>query len=123
MSVPVYAWLSAASGVTAIVGADNPAIHDAGWAPDGPEAPTRYVVWRIVSGLPENYLSEAPDMDDVRIQLDCYGRNRPEATELFDAVLEALQEHGHQVSENPEGRDENTKLYVRSADFEFWASR
>lgn len=113
----VYATLSAASTVTAIVGAR---IYRT-TAPQGETQP--YVVWQLVTSVPENNLSNLPDMDDQRVQIDCYSLSQSQCRELGKAVRNAIEVVTHIVSGPWEDHESDTKLFRWSMDAEYWESR
>lgn len=115
-----YPLLSADAGVTAALG-DPPRAYPFGEAPQGVALP--YCAWQLISGTPENYLSERPDMDALRYQFDIYAATGAQARTVASAVAYALELHGHQVSHNPDDRDPDTRAYRVGFDFEFWAPR
>lgn len=121
MKPSVFEWLTSDAAVTALVGAGDAAqIFDAGYAPEGV---SRYVVWQVITGDPELYLDAPSDMDRVRVQFDCFADNAPDSLELAEAVRTALESHGHCVSLNGDARDEATRRYFTSFDFEFHIGR
>ena len=86
-----------------------------------PAAP--YIVWTIISGVPENNLSDLPDFDDARIQVDCYSGSQSQARQLGDAAQAALESLGYVVFGPIETREEETQLYRRQFDWEIWSAR
>jgi hypothetical protein len=82
-----------------------------------------YATWQTINGRPENYLSERPDMDWYRVQIDVWAPRGSIADAAADALRNALEPHGYMVSLNLDGRDPETRLYRISFDFEFWVSR
>lgn len=119
MNPPVFALLSAATPVTAIVGTNPVKVFPGGEAPQGTVVP--YVTYQIISGIPENYLSERPDLDDIRVQINCWGATRAAAKALYDAVQHALEMDAHEVSFNDDSKDPETLNWRHSTDFRFWA--
>lgn len=79
--------LSGATGVTELCGER---IH---WdlAPQGVTRP--YLVLTIVSGADEPHLTGTDGLWDYRVQVDCYGANRPSARALSHAVVATLNGH------------------------------
>lgn len=120
MNPPVNELLSASDDVKALIG-DPIRSYGGGIAPQGTPAP--YITWNIVSGVPENYLSERPDMDMIRVQVDCWGPSRAQARQSYLAAVAALELSAHQVSFNDDSQDPETKNWRHSADFVFWQPR
>ena len=48
-----------------------------------------YAVWRQVSGTPENYISDRPDVDSFTLQVEVYA-NPSQGTEVARQVAQAL---------------------------------
>jgi hypothetical protein len=112
--------LKGSSAITNIVG-------DRIWLLMAPEGEARpYIVYFIVSGVPENTLSEAPQVDDQRIQIDIYV---PETTgtaianALKDAVLVAIEPIGHVVFGPWNAYEGEPRLVRWSMDLEYWNFR
>lgn len=61
MYPPVAATLIASAAAKALIGSNPVRVYAAGEAPQPPTLP--YVTWQTISGIPENYLGAAPDMD------------------------------------------------------------
>lgn len=57
-------------------------------APQGVARP--YMVLTIVSGADEPHLTGTDGLWDYRVQIDCYGENRPSARALSRAVVSLL---------------------------------
>jgi hypothetical protein len=91
------------------------------FAEETPVAP--YIVWTIISGVPENNLSDLPDIDDARIQVDCYSGSQKQSRQLGEAAQAALEPLGYVVFGPVESREEETFLYRRTIDLEFWTAR
>lgn len=118
MNPPVTQTLAASSALVAIVGAKV----FFGLAPQGTEAP--YVSWGYVSANPNNNLSDRPDGDDVRIQVDCYSPNQAQCKALAVAARDALEAVTHIVS-GPlyVGMEDDTKLHRWTMDLYFLLQR
>lgn len=113
----VYAILSGAPAVTAIVAQRI-------FRTSVPEGETRpYVVWTPVASNAELNLSDLPDMDDSRVQVDCYSTSQQQGTTLMQAVLAAFEAVTHVVAGPFEGYDSETKMFRWTFDAEFWEGR
>lgn len=113
----VYAILSGASAVTAIVSQRI-------FRTSVPEGETRpYVVWTPIANTPELSLYCAPDIDDSRVQVDCYSPSQQQATSLMSAAMSAIEAVTHVVSGPFETFEAETKLFRWTFDAEFWESR
>lgn len=128
MIPPIFPILSANSAVTALVGAGvNCRVYPFGEGPSPAAYP--YVTWQLVAGTPEQYLGDRPDIDDVRVQIDCWGDGRVgqggarSVNAVADAVRNALEPHGYMVDFGSTERDPDTVSYRYRMDFEFWTHR
>jgi hypothetical protein len=117
MVPPVRETLLAASAVTAIVAQRV-------YQQEAPQdAADPYVVWAVVSGVPGNNLSDTPEYDDQRIQIDCWSDNQAQARQLGEAVRDAIEAQTHIVFGPWSDRDQDTKLWRWSMDAEYWQDR
>jgi len=116
MIPPVYQTLMAAPAVTAIAG-DR--IHGSGYSTQGTDQP--YIVWFTMI-TPYNTLSCPPDSFSNRVQIDCYSRIEPQARQLFEAVMGAIEEFADMNFAMPEYEDK-TGLYKWTLDFGWIVSR
>lgn len=81
------------------------------------------VVLTMVSGAPENYLSQAPGIDNLRVQIDVWAANEPAANELASKVRANVEQIGHIVSYNGEEFEPQTKRYRYSFDLSVFVYR
>lgn len=86
MIPPIYQTLTAAAPVTSIVGTR---IYGSGNVPEGEPRP--YVTWLIASAAPENNLSDTPEFDDQRVQIDCWSKDETQCRQLATAVRNAIE--------------------------------
>lgn len=84
---------------------------------------TPYAVWQIITGSPENYLGNAPDMDTHGVQIDCYADSISESRELAQALRDCLQPHGYVTAWDGEWRDQPTGLFRVTFSMEFLTAR
>lgn len=117
MEPPVYLWLNVAS-VNAFV---SGRIYGQGHIPDSPTYP--YIRYQVVSGAAQNMLSEAPEVDNDRTQVDCWSRDRTEVVQLAAAVRTELDKRGHQLVKIGPTQDPETKSYRVQFDYSFWTHR
>ncbi len=93
-------------------------------APQSPAIPLQpLVVWSIISGAPENYLQELPDIDDGRFQFDFYALDQATARQLCEAAQAVLEPLGYIVMGPIEGREDELLLWRWTFDLEIWTSR
>jgi len=84
----LYTYLAGNADLTDVVGAD---IYPAGQVSDtaGDKRATYYVLTR----QPDRHQTDASDMNNVRLQMDCYGVTLADAREVAEAVEKALDEY------------------------------
>lgn len=109
MTPPIFATCKADSGVTALIGSNPCRLYPFGEAPQGVAKP--YVVWQVISGLPENYLAQVPDIDSFSIQIDVYADTASSARATAEAIRDAIEPNAYVTSYNGEGRDSETRNY------------
>lgn len=113
----VTAILSASSAVTAITA-------DRIYRTVAPQAVTKpYIVWSIISAVPENTLGCSPEIDDRRIQIDCFATSQVTARQLSDAAQVAIEGKAHVIMGPIEDYEPETKLYHWYMDATFWTPR
>lgn len=118
MLPPVFQTLKASTDVKAIVGTNPPRIYRHGEAPAGVEAP--YITWLLVSGVPENNISDPPPADRQSVQVDCWHNTDKGVDELGEAVRDALELVTHVTSYENFPRDPDTRRFRISLNADFW---
>lgn len=118
MIAPVYTLLTTNADVFAMV-ANR--VFPAGNIPQKQLMPA--ITWQVISGVPQNTLSDNAPVDNQRIQIDCWATTFEQADELADKVRLVLQEHGHCISENGHDYDAETSRFRISRDYSFWLLR
>lgn len=89
---------------------------------EGAVAP--YVVWTIVSTVPENQISGAPETDNARIQVDTYSLSQSQSRQMCDLAQAAIEATSANVIFGPtETREDETKFWRWSFDSSWWTSR
>lgn len=73
-----------------------------------------YCVWKLVYGMPENYLGQTPDCDWFGTRIEVYDKDPLGAREAGDAIVAAVEPHAHVTSWADESFNPTTKLYVFS---------
>jgi hypothetical protein len=119
MLPPIYTWLKV-SAVQAIIG-NPPRAYRHGDAPQDTTRP--YVTWSIVSGIPENELSDAPKVDRLTVQLDCWHQTDKGVEDLAAAVRNAVEPQGHMTNIVINLREPETRLYRIGLQFDIWLPR
>lgn len=116
----LYEALKSSSAITHIV--DNRI-----WQTMAPETTTRpYIVYFVATAVPENTLSEPPQVDDQRVQIDCYvpqTTGTAVANALKDAIVAAIEPIGYIVYGPWNAPESETRLLRWSMDLEYWNFR
>lgn len=120
----VFQTLKASQAVKDIVGTNPPRIYRHGSAPppDKREAGP-YLVWFVVTGNPENTLSELPAVDRQQIQIDCYHSTDTGIEPLAIAVRDAIEPYAHMVGQPVDLRDLETGLFRIALTFDWFVDR
>lgn len=121
MLPPVFQTLKASSAVKAIVGTNPPRIYRHGSAPQDTTKP--YITWFVVSGLPENNLSDLPPVDAITVQVDCWHPTDAGIESMAEAVRDAIEPYAHMTGMPVNLREPETKLYRIALEFDWWLSR
>lgn len=122
MMPPIFSILSAAAGVTALVGAPpKMRLFPFGEADQNTLKP--YISWQLISGLPENYLGQLPDVDHYRTQIDVWAETQASANLVAEAVRDAIEPHAYLVGSGSTLRDPETRCYRYMLDVEFITPR
>lgn len=121
MYPPVFSIAFADSAVTNLIGSSPCRLYPFGEAPE--DTPTPYVAWTTISGFPENYINESPDIDSWEVQIDVFASTADSARAVATALRNAYQGSAHITAWRGESRDPKTKNYRYSFDVEFFVSR
>jgi hypothetical protein len=70
-----------------------------------------YVLYNLISGEPENYLNQRPDIDFRSVQIDVYAKTADLRDEIVEALTYAIEPHAHITSWDGEGHEDETKNY------------
>lgn len=120
-AAPIFAVCSSDADVRALLGVTPHRLYPFGEAPEGVAKP--YVVWQLVTGSPENYLSGRPDIDGFTLQVDVYAATASSARSVTDAIAHAVELVANVVSWGGESKDAATKLYRSSFDIDWLVPR
>lgn len=116
--IPVYKALHDWPAVAAIVG--TRIYRD--FAGDEPTAP--YVVWSILSGVPDNHLSGPAPSDRYTVSVDVFAKTEQQSDELLVACRDAMEQQGHQVlTIQSLGREKDAALWRYTFDADFFSNR
>lgn len=106
MTPPIFQVCAADSAVTALLGTGPTRLFPFGDAPQGVTLP--YAVWQMITGFPENYLDQAPDIDSFTVQMDVYASTGSEARQVAEALRNAIEPRAYVVGWNGESTDPDT---------------
>jgi hypothetical protein len=121
MYPPIMETLAADGDVTALLGTNPVRCYPFGEAPQN--GPYPYLVWQIITGLPENYLGQRPDIDAFSIQVDIYGSTAATVRAVALAVIDAIEPLAYVARWGQESRDQATKVYRKSFDVSWHVER
>lgn len=121
MLPPLFSTLNASAAVKAIFGSSPLRVYGFGRARQ--DEPLPYAVFQTVSGTPENYLGQVPDMDGMTMQLDVYARTTETAIDGAEAIRDALEPVAYVTAWRGESKDSDTSHYRFSFDVDFLTSR
>lgn len=120
MYPPLYRLCAAYLPVRIMLG-EQPRVYPFGEAPQGVARP--YAVWQIITGAPENYLGDRPDVDNLNVQIDIYAETATEARRCGYVIRDAIEGNSHITAWRGESRDQETGSYRLSFDASFWQPR
>lgn len=118
MLPPIYAILTSAAPVTAIVAQR---IFPHGEAPQGILEP--YVTWFVVSAPPEIVLDGTPPHDAFTIQVDCWHQDSAGLLSLASSVRSALEAQCNVTNMILNQRDAETRLYRIALQLDYFLNR
>lgn len=122
----VFQVLKASADVKAIVGTTSPRIYRHGEAPGAivnvqpPATPLAYITWLLVSGVPENNLSDNSPVGRQSVQIDIWHPTDAGIETLFNAVRDAIEPVAHITSYQDFPRDAETRRFRASIDADFF---
>lgn len=118
MLPPVYQILSADEAVAAIVG------NRIGAHAEVPQDTARpYVTWQLITGAPENSLSDLPDIDSMQVQINCWHQTDAGVRALAQAVRGAIEPHAHVTGYPVNQRETDTRLFWIAIQADWWLPR
>jgi len=120
MLPPIFTILQSSFDVRSIIG-DTPRAYRHGEAPQNTTKP--YVTWGMVTGTPENELSDVPSVDKITLQVDCWHQTDSGVEELARAVRDAIEPYAYMTGMPVNLRETETKLYRIGLQFDYWQSR
>ena len=121
MIAPVFSVCAASPAVTALLGTDPLRLYPFGLQDDAVVYP--YVVWQNISGSPENYLAQRPDVDSFSLQVDAYANTVDEVLAVAAALRDAIEPHAHITRWGDQTRDNDKRRYRYSFDVDWIVPR
>lgn len=109
MATPLFQVCRQDQGVTALLGIDPLRLYPFAAPTEAVELP--YATYRVISGTPQNFLAERPDVDTYRLQLDAYAQTADIASSVSSALSQAIEPHASIVSYGDETIDKDTGYY------------
>ena len=123
MSAPIYPTCLAEPAVVALLGELDGSIRL--WpfklAPQFPELP--YATWQNVAGTPENNVSDRPDCDYWRLQVNVWGVTRKQVEQVTNAIRDAVEGVSYIVRWGNEDQDAQTKAFGYDFDVDWFTNR
>lgn len=121
MIPPIFPIVAADSECRSLLGVSPTRFYPFDEAPEWVTKP--YAVFQIVSGSPENNLSDLPDTDFYTLQVDVYSDTANQCRQVAQALRDAIEPHAHIVRWGGESREAQTRLYRYSFDVDWWVNR
>lgn len=120
MFPPLFDTIKDVAAVKTILGS-SPRVYPHGMAPQGVARP--YAVYQIVTGNPENYLNQLPDLDSYITQIDVYGDTVSSATNAARAIRDAVETVAYVGAWRGQFQDPDTHLFRYSFDIDWLTPR
>ncbi|APC45952.1 hypothetical protein QHH_40 [Halomonas phage QHHSV-1] len=121
MQPPIFPVCAADPAVTALLGTGPTRLYPFGEAPQGVALP--YAVWQVVTGSPENFLGDRPDIDGLTVQVDVYAATGSSAIEVAEALRDAIEPHAHIVRWGGQETDPDTSRRRIGFDVDWFVPR
>lgn len=121
MFPPVFELCANNTDVKKVLGEKPTRLYLFGLAPAN--VPRTYAVWQNISGEPENYLKDRPDIDYLDVQINVYGDTAKSVREVVKALVNVLEENAYITRWGTEEKDTDTKLYRYDFDVNFITDR
>jgi len=121
MIPPIFQVCEQSAAVWALIGGDHLRLYPFGEQDDDVIYP--YAVWQGIAGSPENYLGNRPDVDTFTLQVDVYADTVKTATDLTNALRDAIEPHAYITRWGAMTRDNDTKRYRSSFDVDWMVPR
>lgn len=120
MFPPVFDTLKNVPAVKAVLGSSI-RVFPHGMAPENVLKP--YAVFQIVTGDPENYLADLPDVDNFTTQIDVYAETVASAANAARAIRDAIEPVAYVAAWRGQFKDPDTNLFRYSFDVDWITPR
>lgn len=121
MNPPVFEIVKSATEVLSVFGENPTRIYPFGDSPEGSVCP--YAVWTVISGSPEIYLNDSPDMDEWVVQMDVYDTTCIGVRTAAEVIRDVLDPVSDIIAWHGESKESNTLLYQYKFDISFFTER
>lgn len=121
MFPPVFLTCATDSAVQSLLGINPCRLWPFGEGDPAPDYP--YAVWQTISGSPENYLAQTPDMDLYVIQIDVYAQTAEDARAVALALRAAIEPVAYVTAYLGEFRDTMTRSFRYSFTVDWFVPR
>lgn len=86
-------------------------------------SPKPYAVYSVYNGLPENYLGDAPDIDNKGTQITIFADTADSLEKCYKIVQKTLEPHAYMTNFATDDVDTETDLFSVRMEFDFWDAR
>jgi len=121
MIAPIFSVCAASPSVVALLGGDTLRLYPFGQQDDNVVYP--YVVWQNVTGSPENYLAQRPDVDSFTLQVDAYADTVDDVIAVAAALRDAIEPYAYITRWGGQEKDPETRRYRYSFDVDWIVKR
>lgn len=121
MIAPIFPVCAASPAVQALLGGSMLRLYPFGMQDTVVVYP--YAVWQNVTGAPENYLAQRPDVDAFTLQVDAYADTVDEVIAVAAALRDAIEPHAYITRWGGQEQDPETKRYRYSFDVDWIVKR
>lgn len=121
MIPPIFPLCIASTPVRLAFGDAPTRVYPFGLIENPPALP--YAVWQTVSGSPENYLAQRPDVDALTTQVDVYATDEESLVQGATALRDAFEPRGYITRWGSQMLDPETKLLRLSFDVDWLVPR
>ncbi|UXY46962.1 tail completion protein gp17 [Stenotrophomonas maltophilia] len=121
MIPPIFPLCIASTPVRLAFGDAPTRVYPFGLIENPPALP--YAVWQTVSGSPENYLAQRPDVDALTTQVDVYAKDEASLVKGATALRDAFEPRGYITRWGSQMLDPETKLLRLSFDVDWLVPR